>query len=204
MSIQPTPGSVIWRKGKKVILRPFLDTDLFYFLLWINNPSNTRFLSVTWPMHETGQRQWFDKASASSPDAIRVAVCTHDGVLIGNMGLDINVRLQTGTTGSLIGNPEYQGKGYGHDAKMLLLDYAFNWRGLRKVTSSIIDFNGRSQGYAKKCGYRHMATIEQEYFHRGKWCDEKQFVVFREEWLPLWEDYTKDWTPEWEKELEER
>jgi RimJ/RimL family protein N-acetyltransferase len=72
---------------------------------------------------------------------------------------------------------------------MLLLDYAFNWLGLRKVTSTILSLNGASQKYAAKCGYRHMATIEQEHFREGKWIDEVQYVVFREDWLPLWEKY---------------
>jgi hypothetical protein len=34
-----------------------------------------------------------------------------------------------------------------------------------------------------------MATIEQEHFREGKWIDEVQYVVFREDWLLLWEKY---------------
>lgn len=74
---------------------------------------------------------------------------------------------------------------------MLLLDYAFNWRGLRKVHSNVLATNGRSARYAKKCGYRLMATIEQEHFRCGRWLDEILFVVFCDEWLPLWEAFKK-------------
>jgi len=62
---------------------------------------------------------------------------------------------------------------------------------LRKVTSSIFGFNGRSKRYAEKCGYRHMATIEQQHFRNGTWIDEDLFVVFRDDWLPLWDEYKK-------------
>lgn len=189
MSTEMQQASLVWRTGKQVILRPFLDSDLFQFLQWINNPENTQYLFVTWPMHEAGQREWFAQATKSDPSRIRAAICTHEGKLIGNIGMDINFEKQSATTGTLIGLPEYQNKGYGTDAKMLLLDYAFNWCGLRKVTSNIISFNGRSQAYAKKCGYRHMATIEQEYFRNGAWQDEEQYVVFREEWIPFWKEY---------------
>jgi ribosomal-protein-alanine N-acetyltransferase len=189
---------VIWRRGKKVILRPYLESDLPDLQRWINDPQNTQFLNVTWPMHEAGQKKWLDRGTASSPDHIRVAICTHDGTLIGNIGMDIDLRMQSAKTGSMIGKEPFRSQGYGTDAKMLMLDYAFNWRGLRKVTSPIIAFNGRSRRYAEKCGYRHMATIEQEYYRNGVWHDEVLYVVFREEWLQLWREYTKDWAPEWQ------
>lgn len=192
-----TNTPIVWRKGKKTILRPLIETDLQQFQTWINDPVNTQYLLLHWPIHEVGQRHWFQTVQASDPDNITIAVCTHDGTLIGNMSLKINPRAQTATTGSLIGDAQYRNQGYGTDAKMLLLEYAFNWRNLRKVTSNIIAFNDRSQKYAQNCGYRHMATIEQEYFRHGKWYDEYRFVVFRDEWLPFWERYTTDWTPDW-------
>jgi RimJ/RimL family protein N-acetyltransferase len=195
------PGNnepLVWRKGKKVILRPVIEADLPYFQRWINNPGNNRFLTVHWPQSDQQEQAWFDRVAKSGPDKITVAVCTHDHTLIGNMALDVNQCKKSAITGSIIGNPEFQGKGFGSDAKMLLLDYAFNWCGMRKVTSKIIAFNGRSVAYAKKCGYRHMATIEQEHFRDGKWHDELQYVVFCDEWKVIWEEYKEGWKPEWE------
>ena len=140
---------IAWRKGKKVILRPYLESDLPLFQHWINDVENNQFLNITWPMHEGGQRKWFDENIISDPDKIGVAICTHDGTLIGNMGMGIDAHKQSAVTGTLIGPHDYQGKGYATDAKMLILEYAFNWRAVRKVTSPIIDFNGRSQTYAQ-------------------------------------------------------
>lgn len=182
----------IWRKGKQVLLCPHQREDIPRYQHWINDPENNQYLLVNWPMHEAGQNEWFERVSKSDPDHIGVAIRTLDGTLIGNMSMTIYLRKQCASTATLIGSKEHQGQGYGTDAKMLMLDYAFNWRGLRKVTSPIIAFNGRSQSYAKRCGYRHMATIEAEHFRNGVWHNEEHYVVFRNEWLPLWEQYQKE------------
>jgi RimJ/RimL family protein N-acetyltransferase len=186
------PTSIIWRTGKKVVLRPHQEEDLSSYQSWINDPEINQYLMVIWPMSMTGQRKWFETASSSTTDDIQVAVCTKEGVLIGNMAMHINIRKRSAATGTLIGSKAHHNQGYATDAKMLLLDYAFNWLGLRKVTSSILSLNGASKSYATKCGYRHMATIEQEHFREGKWIDEEQYVVFRDDWLPLWEQYKQD------------
>jgi len=192
MKSEETP--IIWRTGKKVTLRPYREEDLPVYQRWINDQAIHQHLMVTWPMHMTGQRAWFEKATANDPNDLSVAIWTIEDQprLIGNTALRLNAQKQSGTTGTLIGNTSDHGKGFATDAKMLLLDYAFNWRGMRKVTSPILATNGASQRYAQKCGYRHMATIEQEHFRDGKWIDEVQYVVFRNDWLPLWEKYKQD------------
>ena len=187
--------TIIWRKGKRVILRPHLESDLLHYQRWINDPANNYYLSVTWPMHERGQLKWLESVTESNQDNLCLAICTHEGVLLGNIALNVNDRNKSAVTGTLIGAHKKQG--YATDAKMLILDYAFNWLGLRKVTSEIIAHNHKSQGYADKCGYRHMATIEKEIFRDGEWQDEEHYVVFRDEWLPIWEEYCSDWTPSW-------
>lgn len=184
--------SVIWREGKWVLLRPHQESDLPQYQRWINDPENNVYLMRTAPVSWTDQTAWYERASKDNADLVSVAVCLRDGTLIGNMFLGINRVKQSAETGTLIGAKEHQGKGYATEAKMLILDYAFNWLGLRKVTSRILDFNKRSQRYAEKCGYRHMATIEQEYFRDGRWLDELHFVVFRDDWLPLWEEYAQE------------
>ena len=189
MSAKTTTNDIIWRKGKLVILRPFTERDLPLFQKWINDPDTNMFLSTTWPQSYEAEKAWYEEVVKSNPDKLCLAICTHDGNLIGNISLNVDPRKRSAETGTVIGEEAYRGHGYGTDAKMLLLDYAFNWLDLRKVTSRIFSFNSRSQNYAKRCGYRHMATIEKEHFRHGEWRDEEIYVVFKEEWLPFWEEY---------------
>ena len=182
-------AETVWRRGKYIYLRPIAKTDLPLFQKWINDPENSQFLSVGQPMGMVAEEKWYEQVASGDPDHITVAICLNNGTLIGNTGIRINTRKQSAVTGTLIGPHEHKGKGCATDAKMLMLDYAFNWRGLRKVTSTILATNDRSQRYATRCGYRWMATIEKEHVRGGEWIDEHQFVVFVDEWQPLWEQY---------------
>lgn len=182
----------IWRRGTYIYLRPITKSDLPLNQQWINDPENTRFLKIGQPMGMVAEEKWYERAASGEQNHCSVAICLNDGTLIGNTSIQIDPRNQSAFTGTLIGPNEHKGKGYATEAKMLMLDYTFNWRALRKVTSSILAINDRSQKYAARCGYRFMARIEQEHFRDGTWIDELQFVVFAEEWQPLWEQYRRD------------
>lgn len=97
-----------------------------------------------------------------------------------------------GTTGSMMFGNDLQGKGYGTEAKLLLLYHCFNVLGLRKVCSSVKAFNVKSFGHLLKCGYTTIGRRRQHDFHRGAYVDEFLFEIFRDEWLPVWERYRKE------------
>ncbi len=184
---------VVFRTGKKVILRPMRkSTDLEACLRWINDPEVTRFLVARFPTTETMEVEWFDSQGKSKNDVILAIETLPEHVLIGTMGLHrISWEDGVATTGAIIGEKEYWGKGYGKEAKMLLLDYAFNTLNLRKICSSVKAFNGRSLSYNKRCGYQEEGRRVKQFFVDGEYHDEILLAVFREDWLPLWLEYQK-------------
>lgn len=192
MSNTQTYDGPVWRRGKKTLLCPIQESDLPHFQLMVNDASVQQFILVDWPLSEVGQRTWFERVSTIDPNNITVAVRTYKGELIGNMAMHFDEKKRAAKTGSLIGLGNYRGKGFGTDAKMTMLDYAFNWRDMRKVISPIIGYNIRSRKYAKRCGYRFTARIPGEHFRFGKWRSEVLYTCWREEWLPLWQRYQKE------------
>ena len=184
---------VVFRTGKKVILRPMRkSTDLEACLRWINDPEVTRFLVARFPTTETMEVEWFDSQGKSKNDVILAIETLPEHVLIGTMGLHrISWEDGVATTGAIIGEKEYWGKGYGKEAKMLLLDYDFNTLNLRKICSSVKAFNGRSLSYNKRCGYQEEGRRVKQFFVDGEYHDEILLAVFREDWLPLWLEYQK-------------
>ena len=95
----------------------------------------------------------------------------------------------TATTGSMIVNGEYRGKGYGTIAKLLLLKHAFHVLGLRKVHSRVKAWNATSLGHLVKCGYTLCGRHKAEDFHEGTFVDEILLEVFRAGWEPIWDAY---------------
>jgi RimJ/RimL family protein N-acetyltransferase len=109
---------------------------------------------------------------------------------IGHMGIhEVSWPKASGVTGSIFGDPKAQRKGYGTEAKLLLLYHCFYRLGLRKVTSSVKAFNGNSIGHLFKCGYTIWGVEKRAQFHEGTFVDVVELEVFREDWEPIWERY---------------
>lgn len=184
---------IVFLKGGKVNLRPLnKETDLKKCVRWINNPEINRYLNVFLPVTENAEAGWFDRHDNDKENVV-LAIETTDGELIGVMGLhQINWRDRTATTGAYIGEQKYRGKGHGTEAKMLLLNYAFNTLNLRKVNSSVISYNKPSLAYNQKCGYRIEGRRRQQYYKEGRYRDEIILGLFKKDWLPIWKSFLKN------------
>lgn len=190
---EQTPNA-IWRQGKETFLRPLELNDAPIIYRGINEPSAYEYLANTDPKGFGFEEEWINSKQKPSDSDIAVAICLlQTGELVGTMGLHkIDPVHRTATTGAVIFAKEHQGKGYGTDAKMTLLDYAFNFRNLELIESRVIGFNGRSARYSAKCGYVEEARLRRRYFRRGKWHDEIILSVTKDEWLPLWEKFRQE------------
>jgi|SRR3989344_308996 len=183
---------IIFLRGRKVILRPMRkSTDLEKCLVWFNDPEVTHYLLRSWPIMEQEEELWFDGLKKKDNDIV-LAIETLDGVFIGTMGLcGISWKDGTATTGAAIGEKSYWGKGYGTDAKMALLDYAFNVLNLRKICSTVTAYNKRSIQYNRHCGYKVEGVRRRHIFKNGRYHDEVLLAVFKKDWLPIWKGYRK-------------
>ena len=181
----------IFLVGRKVNLRPLARTDIPALLCWVNDPEVRQFILATFPFMEEQEEDWFKKLASDEKNFV-LGIETKDGVLIGDIGVhQINWKDRTCTTGALIGEKEYWGKGYGTDAKMLLLDYIFNTLNLRKVCSGVIAYNKRSLHYSLHCGYKIEGRRRKHHFKKGRYWDLIELGLFKEEWLPIWKRYKK-------------
>ena len=186
-----TQSPLVFLQSKRVILRPVLEEDTPALLRWINDPEVNQYLLTYLPQMEGDQREWIERVRKRKSNDITLVIVA-DNKPIGTMGLHrIEWVNRVATTGALIGEKEYWGKGYGSEAKMLFLDYAFNRLNLRKIYSDVIAFNKRSVRYSLKCGYKKEARLKKRHFRFGKYWDEVLLSVKRKDWLPLWKKFTK-------------
>ncbi len=182
---------IIFLRSKRVVLRPFERGDLPKAQKYINDPKINQYLMCYLPMRIEDEENWYSKTLGSNTNIIFSIVA--DNKFIGTIGIhDIKWKDRTATTGTLIGEKEYQNKGYRSEAKMLLLNYAFNTLNLRKIKSTVFDFNKRSYEYSSKCGYKIEGVLKKETFVDGKYVDVIQTAVFKEDWEPLWLEFTKN------------
>ncbi len=185
------PTRVVFRMGKRLYLRPVEKGDLPKLTVWINDPEVTENLTVMHPFSLEWEEVWFKGlVERQGKDVILGIVLKDNDELIGNMGLHgIDHMNGRAMTGSLIGKREYWGKGYGTEAKMLVLDYAFNTLNLRKICSLVYASNPRSKRCLEKCGYREEGLLKEHVYRNGKYVDVFQMAVFKDSFLPLWKEY---------------
>jgi RimJ/RimL family protein N-acetyltransferase len=190
--INKSVSNVVFMRGKKTVLRPVLESDIPLFVRWINDPEIRSFISRVFPITETDEREWINTLHKHKEKEV-VLVIEISGRPIGSMGIhNINWINRTATTGAVIGEKDFWGKGYGTDAKMVLLNYAFNTLNLRKIISRVFAFNQRSLAYSLHCGYRIEGRLPRQHFVNGKYWDEVILGLFKSQWLPYWKRYCEN------------
>lgn len=80
-------------------------------------------------------------------------------------------------------HPAYQGRGYATEAARVLLAYAFNKRGLRRVTSDCDARNAASLRLMERLGMRREGHLRQSRLTGDEWHDEYLYALLRDEWL---------------------
>ena len=71
-----------------------------------------------------------------------------------------------------IGEENFRGRGYGSDAIMTIMSYAFYEVGLNKVWSLILPYNKASyNAYVKKCSWKVEGKLRKHIFRKGKFYD---------------------------------
>lgn len=177
--------------GRKTNLRPYSCSDIPTLTRWINDPHVRNFVTACFPVTEKKEEEWFNKLGEDDKNIV-LGIETKEGILIGSMGIhNINWRDRVCTTGAIIGEKEYWGRGFGTDAKMILLDYIFNTLNLQKACSNVISYNKRSLQYSLHCGYKIEGRRLKHIFKNGKYWTLIELGLFKKDWLPLWKQYTK-------------
>lgn len=180
--------SPIFLQGKRVNLRPLEESDLQRCMRWINDPKIRKFVANQMPMDLVSERKWFDTLDRSMPrtDIILAIVLRRSDRHVGIMGLHrIDWINRHGTTGAIIGEEDCWNKGYGAEAKSLLLEYAFQTLNLHRINSSALAINKRSLAYLKKSGYRVEGCRRRMFFRNGRWVDEIALGILASEWRAM-------------------
>lgn len=144
------------------------------FLVTLSNDPVVRANVVGWefPLSLGGQDAWFER-QLTDIRTVRLMVDV-DGTPVGMTGLwDIDWRNGTaGTALKLGGRPDVRGRGHGTRAIELLMRFAFEDVGLRKLTSTIIDGNSASlRAYVAKSGWTVEGRRVEQVWRGGEYRD---------------------------------
>ncbi|MFX1344616.1 MAG: GNAT family N-acetyltransferase [Promethearchaeota archaeon] len=174
-------------KGDRVILGPVKREYIDSYLKWLNDPEITQFLTIFLPLTRMMEEDWIENLKNRN-DTIAFAILILDEKnvekLIGNCGLHaIDWKNRVSEIGIMIGEKEYQSKGYGTEAMQILLDYGFNTVNLNRIQLRVYEFNSRAINSYKKIGFIEEGRMRKAVFINGKYHDIIIMSILHEEWL---------------------
>ncbi|HID86791.1 MAG TPA: N-acetyltransferase [Anaerolineae bacterium] len=168
-------------EGEKVKLRAIEREDIPRFVRWLNDRELLGYLTRYMPLSKAEEERWFERQLEDESGRI-FAIETREGVHIGNIGLhEIDWKNGHAELGIFIGEKEYWGQGYGTDAILTLLDFAFNEMNLHRVYLRVLAFNHRAIRCYEKCGFALEGTEREAVFRDGRYHDQLLMGILREE-----------------------
>lgn len=136
------------------------------------------------------EKKWVLDA-INSTDKLVLAICLlNSGKYIGNITLQaINMLNRSARMPILIGDKSEWNKGYGTEAIMMMLEYAFLERNLNRIFSHVLEGNINSVRMHEKCGYVREGTLRQSVYKNGEYKDQILMSVLKADFLPILENY---------------
>ncbi len=170
-------------EGKKVRIRAIEKTDIDEIMNWINDPEVMQNLFMRYPVSRYQEEKWIEKAlDDSNPQNKVFALQTKDGVYLGGIGLHaINWENGNAEVGIVIGKKEHWDKGYGTDAMMTILNFAFNQMNLHRIYLRVYEYNARGIRSYEKCGFKKEGVLRDDRYTNGEFHHTVMMGILKEE-----------------------
>jgi RimJ/RimL family protein N-acetyltransferase len=147
--------------GEKIRLRTLESADLCRMVTWTLDEEVNRFLESDYPTSVEECNAWLQEVR-SNRLAQHFAITTLDDQLIGDIELDhISWRGGDAELRVRIGEKELWDKGYGTDAVLTLINYAFDKMSLRRIYLRVYSSNARAIRCYEKAGFHKEGRLKR-------------------------------------------
>lgn len=173
-------------EGELVRLRALERSDAERLHAWVNDGEVTHHTSARYQRSLLDEERWFDELPPNGFGGVRLAIETKDGRYIGTVQLlEPRPEDRKAELAIVIGEKDCWSKGYGTDAVMTVLRFAFHEMNLHRVWLTTLEYNERAIACYRKCGFREEARLRQEVFKHGRYWDFVLMGILRPEFDAL-------------------
>jgi diamine N-acetyltransferase len=168
--------------GERLYLRPLEKADLALIRGWANDPEVRRLTGEVKPMSEAAADEFYERVR-TDPDRIWLTIVLKDGDRpIGETGL---LRMfpawRTTDLSIIIGDKGAWEQGYGTEAILLMLDYAFGYLNMHRVALGVVGFNERALSFYEKVGFKREGVQRDGYYHDHRYHDFVMMSILEDE-----------------------
>jgi len=135
---------------------------------WINDHDTARYLSISWPVSSSEQREYHERTRKDGGRK-KIAITLSDGKLIGLLSLkNFDLMNRSVEVGITIGTPEYRGKGLGSRALRLAVRVLFDEFNYHRVWAHILEPNLACVNLFKHVGFEQEGVLRDSVFWNGQ------------------------------------
>lgn len=157
--------------GKKVFLRAMEPEDMEIYRKMTNDPDTEKLLGGwSFPVSVWEQEKWYENVVADKKNLRFTVAIQNTGEAIGMINI-VNIDWKNGSAFQGIRLGKEKGKGYGTDAVMASMKYAFEELRLVRLDGSFVEYNLPSQKMYQKCGWNIEGTKKKAIYRGGKHYD---------------------------------
>lgn len=167
--------------GNKVYLSPINSDDYLKYVEWLNDYDITKGINHYIDIISiNGEKEYLEKLQNEKYNF--AIVCMDNDELLGNISLmNVSNIDKTAELGIMIGNKKYHSCGYGSEAIILLLNYAFNHINLNNIMLKVYSFNTGAIKAYEKCGFKIFGIWKNSHYFEGEYVDEIFMNVLKDD-----------------------
>ncbi|ASA25228.1 GNAT family N-acetyltransferase [Paenibacillus donghaensis] len=169
--------------GDRVILRP-VNADDAEWMYESFYSEETRRLTGTQKHYTKEQIARYIEAKAGDDTSVLLLIALRaNGEVIGDIAIqDMDRNNRTANLRIAINEPEHQGKGYGQEALLLMLDYGFGILNLHRVELEVFAYNPRAAHVYEKVGFVREGVRRQALYYNHEYHDVILMSMLAEEY----------------------
>ncbi|KOX91407.1 GCN5 family acetyltransferase [Haloarcula rubripromontorii] len=173
-------------EGETVTLRPVEREDVPFVQRAINDPRIWRPAMDVNPTNGELAEEFFETVLTAEED-VHCLACV-DGDPVGHVSLmesrygpDETRRARSAELAYWV-HPDHHSQGYGSDAALQMVRYAFEDRNMRRIHARAGSFNEASAALLESLGFEHEGTRREAAWYRGEYHDMELYGLLRDEW----------------------
>ena len=168
-------------KGQDIALAAIQKDDQELLYQWLNDPDLMRWLTPYRPIDPASFANWFNNIGRDGTILFGIRYLP-ENKLIGTLHFTtINNVHRTGEIALKIGNTEYRGKGYGHAALTLAVQFAWDDLNLQRVALTVYHDNEPAIQAYKAAGFELEGRMRRAVHVKGAWKDLLVMSILRPE-----------------------
>ncbi|MDK8190263.1 GNAT family protein [Paenibacillus sp. UMB7766-LJ446] len=181
---QPTPSPRIPRlmETKRIYLRPFESTDVDGYFPGLFDAEMRRLTGTQNSFTRSQVERYIENAAQDDSRLMLLIALQENDQVIGDIALmDMHTKNRSAHIRIAIDNTENQGKGYGSEALLLMLDYGFGICNLHRIELEVYAFNQRAIRTYEKLGFQREGVRRDALFYNHQYHDAIQMSILEDE-----------------------